>query len=192
MTDLSERLRAARAGDELAFRDVYRAVHPGLVRYLRGLVNSDVEDIASEAWLQIARDLHTFQGDIGAFRAWSVTIARHRALDHLRKERRQPQLTGSLDEFADRPAELDTATAALDAVATRDAIAMIACLPREQAEAVLLRVIVGLDARATGQVLSKRAGAVRTATYRGLRRLAEIAEPSTTGQGTRHTTLEEL
>src|SRR5690349_14664256 len=35
---LTDRLRAARAGDEQAFRDVYRAVHPGLVRYLRVLV----------------------------------------------------------------------------------------------------------------------------------------------------------
>lgn len=50
---------------------------------------------------------------------------------------------------------------------------MIARLPRDQAEAVLLRVVVGLDAKAAARVLGKRPGAVRTAAYRGLRKLAE-------------------
>jgi RNA polymerase sigma-70 factor (ECF subfamily) len=53
---------------------------------------------------------------------------------------------------------------------------LIATLPRDQAEAVLLRVVLGLDAEAAGQVLGKRAGAVRTAAHRGLRRLARQLE----------------
>jgi RNA polymerase sigma-70 factor (ECF subfamily) len=39
---------------------------------------------------------------------------------------------------------------------------------------VLLRVIMGLDATTAALVLGKRAGAVRTASYRGLRRLAAL------------------
>jgi RNA polymerase sigma-70 factor (ECF subfamily) len=49
---------------------------------------------------------------------------------------------------------------------------MIRTLPRGQAEALMLRLVVGLDARAAAQVLGKRPGAVRVATMRGLRRLA--------------------
>ena len=41
--------------DEDAFRVLYRTVQPGLLRYLRVLVGDDAEDVASEAWLQIAR-----------------------------------------------------------------------------------------------------------------------------------------
>jgi RNA polymerase sigma-70 factor (ECF subfamily) len=37
-----------------------------------------------------------------------------------------------------------------------------------------LRVVVGLDSAAAGQVLGKRSGAVRTAAHRGLRRLAQL------------------
>ncbi len=37
---------------------------------------------------------------------------------------------------------------------------------------MLLRVVVGLDGPAAARVLGKRPGAVRTATYRGLKRLA--------------------
>ena len=46
--DLPALVRAARGGDEAAFRALYRAVQPGLLRYLRVLVGDDGEDLASE------------------------------------------------------------------------------------------------------------------------------------------------
>jgi RNA polymerase sigma-70 factor (ECF subfamily) len=46
-------------------------------------------------------------------------------------------------------------------------------------EAVLLRVVMDLDAEAAGRVLGKRAGAVRAAAFRGLRRLGrELGTPA--------------
>lgn len=172
--DLSLLVDAVRGGSEEAFRGLYRAVQPGLLRYLRVLVGDDAEDVASEAWLQIVRDIGTFRGDGDDFRAWSATVARHRALDHLRADRRRPHVPMPAEALDDRPSDADTAAGALEALSTRAAIALIASLPRDQAEAVLLRVVVGLDAERVGRVLGKRAGAVRTSTYRGLRRLAEM------------------
>ncbi|NBH07734.1 hypothetical protein GTY80_31435 [Amycolatopsis sp. SID8362] len=67
----------------------------------------------------------------------------------------------------------DTAGAAVDAIGTDAALALIAKLPRDQAEAIMLRAVTGLDAPAAAKVLSKRPGAVRTAACRGLRTLAE-------------------
>jgi RNA polymerase sigma-70 factor, ECF subfamily len=164
---------AAQRGDEDAFRMLYRGVQPRLLRYLRTLVGADAEDVASDAWLDIARGLHGFRGDLDAFRGWAATIARHRALDHLRRLRRRPNVDIPVEELTDLPAADDTAVGALDAMSTDTAVALIATLPREQAEAVMLRVVMGLDAEAAGRVLGKRAGAVRTAAHRGLRRLAE-------------------
>jgi RNA polymerase sigma-70 factor (ECF subfamily) len=156
----------------LAFRTLYRAVHPGLLRYLRGLVGDEAEDVASETWGQIARDLGSFRGDGVAFRGWAATIARHRALDHIRKTRRRPMTTSVTEELLERGAPDDTEALALQAISTDRAVALIATLPTEMAEAVLLRAVMGLDAETAGQVLGKRAGAVRTAAHRGLRRLA--------------------
>jgi RNA polymerase sigma-70 factor (ECF subfamily) len=170
---LDAALNAARSGDEDAFGLMYRALQPALLRYLYGLVGSDAEDVASESWLQIARDLRRFRGDWAAFRGWAVTIARHRALDHLQHQRRRPAEPTALEELIGLSGGADTAGTALDAIGTDAALALIASLPREQAEAILLRVVVGLDAPAAGRVLGRRAGAVRTAAYRGLRRLAE-------------------
>lgn len=174
--DLAEAVSGARHGDEAAFRTIYRTVQPGLLRYLQFLVGDDADDVASEAWLQVVRDLHSFRGDADGFRGWVVTIARNRAMDHLRRQRRRPN-TGPMDQAGDLPSGEDAARAALDNIATGTALALLAELPRDQAEAVYLRVVLGLDAATAARVLGKRAGAVRTAAYRGLRALATRLQP---------------
>jgi len=166
-------LERAQQGDEDAFRVLYRSVQPGLCRYLRVLVGQDAEDVASEAWLQITRDLASFRGDLDGFRGWTATIGRHRALDHLRGQRRRPVAEAPAEWFPERAAPDDTAEAAIEAATTDAAVALIATLPRDQAEAVMLRAVIGLDAKAAAKVLGKRPGAVRTAAYRGLRTLAD-------------------
>jgi len=173
--DLDAALRAARGGDEAAFSAIYRALTPGLLRYVRTLAGADAEDVVAEAWLQIVRDLSSFSGTGDDFRAWTARVARNRALDHLRRDRARPQHQLLLAaELADQPAAEDAAEAALTRIATNRALELISTLPREQAEAVLLRVVVGLDAAAAGTVLGKGAGAVRTASHRGLKRLAGL------------------
>ncbi|MFB9832977.1 RNA polymerase sigma factor [Actinoallomurus acaciae] len=167
-------LRAARDGDEDAFRTLYRQIHPRLLRYVRTLVGDDAEDVTSEAWLHIARDIATFDGDINGFRGWTATIARHRALDHLRHRRRRPVSQTSAGELPEQTAPDDTETTALDSLSTEAALALISRLPHDQAEIIILRVVVGLDARAVARILGKRPGAVRTAAHRGLRRLEQL------------------
>jgi RNA polymerase sigma-70 factor (ECF subfamily) len=174
--DLSAVVRGAQCGDDQAFRTLYRAVQPSLLRYLQVMVGADAEDVASEAWLQVARDLTRFHGDGDGFRGWVATIARHRAIDHLRRQGRRPIGREPVERLAELAADTDTATSALDSAATDAALALIARLPVDQAEAVLLRVVMGLDAKTAARVLGKRAGAVRTAAHRGLRKLAEYLD----------------
>lgn len=171
--ELGVAVERAQRGDEDGFAAAYRLVHPGLLGYVRGLVGEDAEDVASEAWLEIARDLGRFRGDGAGFRGWTATIARHRALDHLRKQKRRPRTSLIEQDVLELPGRQDTALDALESLSTEHALVMIAALPREQAEAVLLRVVVGLDGLATARVLGKRSGSVRTSAYRGLKRLAE-------------------
>lgn len=172
---LTAAVLAAQDGDEDAFRTVYRAVQPRLLGYIRTLVGDpDAEDVASEAWLQIARDLDRFSGDADRFRGWAARIARNRALDHLRMRGRRPAIGGDETELSGKPAGSDTADEAIEALATGRTMSLIAQLPQDQAEAVVLRVVVGLDAKSAAQTLGKRPGAVRTAAHRGLKRLAEL------------------
>ena len=168
--ELADALRGARKGDETAFAVLWRTLQPAVLRYLRVVVGDTAEDVASETWLQAIRDLHRFTGDEAGFRAWLFRIARHRAIDERRRAGRRPE--HPTDQADPGTPTRDTATEVLEGDSTAWALSLIATLPTDQAEAVMLRVVAGLDVAGTAHVLGKRSGAVRIATMRGLRRLA--------------------
>lgn len=61
----------------------------------------------------------------------------------------------------------------LAGLSTRQAVALVAGLSRDQAEVVALRIIAGLDTEAVARILRKSPGAVRVALHRGLRTLSD-------------------
>ncbi|MDR7253290.1 RNA polymerase sigma-70 factor (ECF subfamily) [Nocardioides sp. BE266] len=171
---LDTAVASMREGDEAAFRRVYGAVQPPLLRYLTVLVGpADAEDVASEAWAQAFRDLDRFDGDADGFRGWITTIARNRALDHLRHARRRPTSAEPVEGMVELRDAADVEGDTLGRVQSEAALALIASLPRDQAEAVMLRTVLGFDAPTAGRILGKRPGAVRGAAHRGLRQLAK-------------------
>jgi RNA polymerase sigma-70 factor, ECF subfamily len=173
--NLSNALAAARNGDEHGFAVLWRALQPGVLRYLRVVVGDVAQDVASETWLQVARDIREFRGDLTGFRVWLFRIARNRGLDELRRAGRRKEEVREMhgDDGAPVP---DAVLEAMDRLDTAWALAQIATLPTDQAEAVMLRVVAGLDVAQTAAVLGKRSGAVRVAALRGLRRLARNPE----------------
>lgn len=162
------------AGDETAFRQIYREVQPPLLRYLTVLVGvGDAEDVASDAWAQAFRDLHTFSGDADGFRGWVTTIGRNRAIDHLRRSKRRPASDESVDDLIDLHDPADVEGDILGKVQSEEALRLIASLPPDQAEAIMLRTVLGFDAPTAARILGKRPGAVRAASHRGLKQLAK-------------------
>jgi RNA polymerase sigma-70 factor, ECF subfamily len=168
-------LARAQAGDEAAFACIFRDVQPALLRYLR-LTTPEAEDVAGDTWVQVVAGLAGFRGDEQAFRAWLFTIARHRAADAGRSRARRPAVPLAPGEAADQPTAPDAADLALDAISARATVALIATLPRDQAEIIMLRVVAGLDAVDVARILGKSPGAVRVAAHRALRRLADLVE----------------
>lgn len=173
--ELDAALDAARRGAADGVAVLWRELNPPLERYLGALVGQSAQDVASETWLQAARDLRGFRGDAAGFRVWLFRIGRNRAIDEQRRAGRQREdLLAEPGEFAG--AAPDAAAVAEERWGTDRAMALLARLPREQAEAVLLRSVAGLDAKECGRILGKRPGAVRVAAMRGLRGLAAILE----------------
>lgn len=174
--DLDGALVAAQRGDQRAFTLIYRAAQPGMFRYARMLVGAEAEEVCAESWLGIARDLSSFRGDFAAFKGWSAKIVRNRAIDWGRAKSRHATLPLAVTEEPEEPGVNDTADDAFERAATDQALALIASLPQDQAEAVFLRSVVGMDAAMAGSVLGKSAGAVRIAAHRGLRELRRRLE----------------
>lgn len=172
--DFEDRLAAAKAGDESGFVELFRSTQPALLRYLTTVGGSLAEDVAGETWISVVRGLDRFNGDEAGWRAWVFTIARARLRDAQRRVARSPQTVDAFDTLESRSDGTDVAYHVEQILSTEAALALIRRLPRDQAEAVLLRHVAGLDVARTAKVLGKRPGAVRVAAHRGLRRLSEL------------------
>jgi RNA polymerase sigma-70 factor (ECF subfamily) len=166
-------LGAAARGDEDAFGMLWRDLQPRLLRYFRVVSPSAAEDLASETWLGVVRGLDRFEGNEPAFRAWVFTIARHEVLDWRRRAARRPAEDLPANTLVEWAAPDDPAADALEGFSTRAALAQVAALPPDQAEAIVLRVVAGLGVDRVAAIMGKRPGTVRVLTHRGLRRLAE-------------------
>ena len=106
------------------------------MHYLRAVVGDNAEDVASETWLQAAKDLRGYRGDVNGFRVWLFRVARHRALDELRKASRRREDIGDVAAIATNwPSSDDTEQAATEQEDSERALRLIARLPKDQAEA---------------------------------------------------------
>ena len=72
------------------------------------------------------------------------------------------------------PTAPDAAQLALDNIATESAIALLAQLPEQQADVIMLRVVAGLDTDVIAEMLGKTPGNVRVMAHRGLRKLEAL------------------
>ena len=171
---LAEEIEAAARGDEQAFAIIWHALQPPLLRYLRVVAREAADDLASDTWLEVVRGLPAFTGDEAGFRSWVFTIARHRAIDLRRQQARRPVEPVPAELLPELGSSDDPAAAALETLSTEAALAMIARLPPDQAEVVMLRAVAGLDVAQVAELVGKRPGTVRVLAHRGLRRLAAM------------------
>jgi RNA polymerase sigma-70 factor, ECF subfamily len=169
---LGDALARAIAGDEAGFLQLWRSLQPRLLRFLRVVGCDDPEDVASETWFQVVRDLCMFSGGADDFRRWLFSIGRNRAIDAARARSRRPARAANagLDILADTQVLEDEV---LDVISADQAVTLLRRLSRDQAEAVALRVLAGLDTPDVARILGKSSGAVRVALHRGLRTLAD-------------------
>ena len=169
-------LTAAQSGSEAALTLPWRDANAALLRYLRVIAPDAAEDIASDTWLEVTRRLDRFSGGEREFRGWLFTIARHRAIDARRRAARHR--TAPVAWLPERPGRDDPAADVLAGLSTEASVRLVSELPAEQAEAVLLRVMAGLDTDQVARIMGKQPGNVRVLSHRGLRNLARRLTPA--------------
>jgi RNA polymerase sigma-70 factor (ECF subfamily) len=172
--DFARVLAEAQGGSEDQFAVLWRDTNPSLLRYLRVLAPENAEDIAAETWVHVVRGLPRFVGDEAAWRAWLFTTARRRLIDLARLRKRHPADPLEDVNAVDMPRSPDAAQIALDNLATKSAVALLAQLPPLQAEVIMLRVVAGLDTEAVADLLGKTPGNVRVMAHRGLKKLEDL------------------
>jgi RNA polymerase sigma factor (sigma-70 family) len=160
-------LRAAQSGDERAWEEIFAEVSPAVLGYLRANGAPDPEDVLGETFLQVARDIHKFEGEEAGFRAWIFTIAHHRLIDARRYAARRP-----IDLSAEPPEPRERADDAAEQALARLGIErveeILATLSEDQRAVLLLRFVGDMSVDDVAQAIGKRPGAVKALQRRGL------------------------
>lgn len=172
-------LRRASRGDESAWSDLFYMYAPSLIGFLRGAGAPEPDDQLSEVFLQIARDLHTFDGDEGNFRAWIFTIARNRMLDALRSRSRRPVTQSDVATWAGSTDRADpSASEFADAVAAdTDLYRLLERLDPHERDILVLRFVADLDTATVGAIVGKRPNTVAAISRRALHKLRVALPP---------------
>ena len=170
MLDFRGTLQAAQQGDEDAFARLWREFQPGLLRYLRIKAAPVAEDLAADIWVRVLRALPGFEGDESGFRGWLYTTARNRLTDWYRSGERRIDVIEHASLVV-MPSSANVEDEAAEHSATDQAIALIGELPPDQAEAVMLRIVAGMDVARVAEIMGRTPGSVRVLCHRGLKRL---------------------
>jgi RNA polymerase sigma-70 factor (ECF subfamily) len=168
--EFAQVLDAARSGADWAVAVLYRDVNPPLLRYLQARAPDVADDLAGEVWMAVATKLAGFEGDESGFRGWVFTIAARRVIDHRRRRARRRTDPVPNEVLATRQGAADITDDVSSQAAVRQ---LVAGLPPEQAEVVLLRVVGGFSAAEVAEMTGRSPGSVRVLQHRALQRLAQ-------------------
>jgi RNA polymerase sigma-70 factor (ECF subfamily) len=156
----AELVLRARRGDRAAFAELYRrfsrAVH-GVV--LARVPYQDAADIVQDVFALALARLPQL-AEPAAFPGWLLSIARHRAIDHVRSRRPSDELP-EVAVPASRRSEVAQVLTALRA------------LPEAYQETMILRLVEGLSGPEIAEQTGLSPGSVRVNLHRGMRLLRE-------------------
>jgi RNA polymerase sigma-70 factor (ECF subfamily) len=177
-------MEAARAGEERALTALYLDTTPSLMRFLQAREPREAEDLCSEIWMQLARHLPRFEGSERQWWGFVFLVARRCLNDHWKRQKRRRTDSVAPDSLADLPSFVDVEASCVQSLATDEAVAFVTnCLTAEQADVVLLRVLVGLGVEEVATAVGKRPATVRVIQHRALRRLASRLSAGTQDAG---------
>ncbi|MEV0146590.1 MULTISPECIES: sigma-70 family RNA polymerase sigma factor [unclassified Nonomuraea] len=179
-SDLRELTSLAVQGDRGAIESLLGELRPMVVRYCRarlGRVSGQyhiADDVAQEVCIAVLSALPRYRDMGRPFASFVFGIASHKVADALRSSVRSAVPTQDLpDGPDDGPGPEETVVRYIEVEHARR---LLARLPDNQRELLLLRVVSGLSAEETGNVLGMSPGAVRVAQHRALARLRQMAE----------------
>ena len=166
-------------GQPAAIDTLLRQIRPMVVRYCRARLSRisghyhAADDVAQEVCIAVLSALPRYQDRGRPFAAFVFGIASHKVADAVRSAARLAIPTEDLPDGPDeRPGPEETVVAYFEA---EHAHALLARLPMNQRQLLVLRVLTGLTAEETGQALGMSPGAVRVAQHRALARLRAMA-----------------
>jgi RNA polymerase sigma-70 factor, ECF subfamily len=170
--ELAERVLA---GDEAAFRDLYRRHTPRLLQLALRLVGgeeADAEDVVQETWIRAAEKLDAFRWE-SAFGTWLYAIGINVAREAARKREQRRETAWPDDEppSAEPP----------DRVEPLDLERAIAALPTGYRTVLVLHDVEGFTHEAIAEQLGVTPGTTKSQLFWARRAVRALLAPPTKG-----------
>jgi RNA polymerase sigma-70 factor, ECF subfamily len=170
--DFSRILAAAKSGAEWAWTAIYGDLASAVTTYLAARGAAEPEDLASETFLQVARDIGSFEGTEAGFRSWVFVIAHRRLLDSWRSAGRRPQQMALPETLAESPGG-NTEDEAVERLAVGDFLSTFERLTDDQRTVLTLRIVGNFTLAEIAKMLGRRVGAIKALQHRALATLAD-------------------
>jgi RNA polymerase sigma-70 factor (ECF subfamily) len=178
--DLMERYKA---GDRAAFGELFRRYAPLLLRVMQQQLGrrEDAYDLVQQTFLQLHRSKQDFRRG-SLLRPWLLTIAMNLRHRHFRRLGRHPETQLDL-EFLEE-LQLHTGSRVRDAAdASCEVHALLAGLPAEQREVIVLHWLQGLSFNEVAVVVGANLSAVKVRAHRGYVAIRKIFAQEAAGIG---------
>ena len=162
--------------DVKAFEQLYDLHSRTVYSLVRRIIqqSSTAEEVVQEVFLQLWRNAAQYDSEKGPFVPWLLTLARNRALDHLRlkseRQRRREDLTEVMPPLAIAPEYEEI----LDQKRRAERVqALMGSLHPRQKQAIELAYFEGLSHSEIAEALKEPLGSVKSWIRNGLQRLKE-------------------
>ena len=160
----------AAGGNFEAFGKLYSIYLDRIYRYAFYQVKDKMtaEDITEEVFVKAWKAIDSCKGKGHTFSAWIYRIAHNHIINTFRNMRKCVSMEmENLTELSDPKLEVEMT---LD---RQELLAVLADLPQNQRQVVILKFIEGLDNREIGQIMKKSEGAIRILQMRALTTLRQ-------------------
>lgn len=159
-------------GDERAFAELLGRFGDRTMRYLTSLVGEAAEDVQQEVWLSVYRGIRGLSNP-RAFRTWLFRTTRHRAVDFLRRLKRERELI--VDSAVETlEVELPTDDRGIGELDESELNAALTALAPIHREVLLLRYRDDMSYAELALVAGCSIGTVRSRLHYARRRLQEL------------------
>jgi len=176
---LTALVNAAAGRDPVATQRVLARIRPIVLLYCRARIGriaqsfTSADDVAQEVCLALVAALPAYRDRGQPFLAFVYGIAQHKVADAHRAAARNKSLP--VPDVPDRPETVaGPEQRVLQSELKSSMDRLLAVLSDKQREIVLLRVVVGLSAEETADLVGSTPGAVRVAQHRALTRLRKL------------------
>lgn len=166
---------AAAKQDPRMFGDLYLLYAQPVFRYLYSRIGSipEAEDATAQTFLAALERLPNYRHD-GYFASWLFSIARNKAMDYFRKQRKE----ASLEEAECIPVDANLLQRVIHTERIAALSRLISALPEDEQELIRLRYVAELGFAEIGHLLGQKEETVKKTLYRLLARLKSQLEDS--------------